>query len=256
MEEFIEIAETIETSEEVSLRKPLIKAIVVLVVLLTALVAVYSSPLVSYLKQMTAIQGELDKLGWAAPLIFMLATAALIAIGVPRLPLCTIGGVVFGFWLGLLLSQLGNLIGAYATFEFVRWGGREFVIRKWPKVDRLSHIFHKMGIPAVIAARQLPVGGVLINVVLGLTPVKHRDFLLGTLLGNLPEAIPFTLFGSGMIYASRTKGIASIVFAVAMLAFIWYFAAKHAQKVKLLMKSEATSLNAAPQQAPNERVEG
>jgi len=238
MEEYTELVEEVETSEEVSMRKPLIKAVIVLVVLVTALVAVYSSPLVSYLKQMTAIQGQLAELGWAAPLIFMLATAVLVAVGVPRLPLCTIGGVVFGFWTGLFLSQAGNLIGAYGTFIFVRWGGRDFVIRKWPKVDRLSHIFRRMGIPAVIAARQLPVGGVLINAVLGVTPVKHRDFVIGTILGNLPEAIPFTLFGSGAIYASRVKGIACIVFAVAMLAIIWYMAAKHAQKMKLLLKDD------------------
>jgi uncharacterized membrane protein YdjX (TVP38/TMEM64 family) len=239
----------------VPLRRSLYKAMLVLAIMLTGLIVVYTSPLVGYLKQLTAIQGELDKLGWAAPGIFLLGTAVLVALGVPRLPLCTIGGMVFGFWGGLLLSQLGNLLGAYATFLFVRWGGRDFVVHHWPRVDRLSHVFHRMGIPAVIAARQLPVGGILINAVLGLTPVRHLHFTLGTVIGNLPEAVPFTLLGSGAVYQSRTKGIVCIVFAVAMLAIIWYFAAKHARKMKLLLKKEKEYDAANSLEQPEERPE-
>ncbi|MBN2108138.1 MAG: hypothetical protein JW832_12005, partial [Deltaproteobacteria bacterium] len=52
------------------------------------------------------ISEYLRSFGWAAPLVFIFAVAGLVAVGVPRLLLCPIGGMAFGFWQGLLWVQL------------------------------------------------------------------------------------------------------------------------------------------------------
>ena len=49
------------------------------------------------------------------------------------------------------------------------------------------------------SCRQLPISGLITNLLLGLAPIRHLDFLVGTAIGLLPEAIPFTLVASGAV---------------------------------------------------------
>ena len=73
-------------------------------------------------------------------------------------------------------------------FLFVRWGGRDFVLCHWPRVGRLRGRFHSHSAALLVfAVRQLPISGLIINFLLGLSPIRHRHFLLGTAFGILPE---------------------------------------------------------------------
>ncbi|MGA2660485.1 MAG: hypothetical protein ABSH34_23545, partial [Verrucomicrobiota bacterium] len=65
--------------------------------------------------------------------------------------------------------------------------------------------------------RQLPVPGLLVNLACALFPLRHRDFLIGTLLGQLPEAVPCTLIGAG---ALKGAGLIGLGVAVAVVAWI------------------------------------
>jgi uncharacterized membrane protein YdjX (TVP38/TMEM64 family) len=73
----------------------------------------------------------------------------------------------------------------------------------------------------VILLRQLPIHGSFVNLGLGLSHVKHRHFLLGTLIGSLPEAIPATLAGAGLVKTSMASAASYLATAVAALAAIW-----------------------------------
>jgi uncharacterized membrane protein YdjX (TVP38/TMEM64 family) len=59
---------------------------------------------------------------------------------------------------------------------------------------------------------------------LGLSPVKHRDFLIGTAIGLFPEAIPFTMIGKGAKQGSIDKTAIYIVAALIVLALLWLLA--------------------------------
>ena len=56
----------------------------------------------------------------------------------------------------------------------------------------------KPSVLKVFWARQLMVPGIVLNVLIGMTPVRHSRFLLGTLLGYLPLNVAFSLVGSGL----------------------------------------------------------
>jgi uncharacterized membrane protein YdjX (TVP38/TMEM64 family) len=77
------------------------------------------------------------------------------------------------------------------------------------------------GIAAVLLARQLPVPGLLVNLAFGLSKLKHRHFLIGTALGQLPEAIPCTLIGAGAIQSSFGKSAGIVGLSVLVLAAMW-----------------------------------
>ena len=221
---------TLSTSSEKqgsSIGKLLLKAGVLLGFLLAALCLIYFTPLREWLMRAPEISDYLKTLGWAAPVVFVAAVALLTALGVPRLLLCPIAGMSFLFYWGLLWGQIGTLIGFYATFLFVRWGGRDVVSHKWPKLERLAHRFTRKGFLSVFLIRQMPVGGFYLNILLGLTPVRHRDFLIGTLLGILPEAIPATLIGASAKQVSISRILeyivaAVIIFVIAGLVLRWY----------------------------------
>ena len=204
-----------------SLLRPVLKGAVLLAVLIACLSIVYLTSLRQLLHQVWEINTRLQGMGLAAPFIFIGGVALLVAIGCPRLLLCPIGGLAFGFWKGFFWTQVGTLIGFYATFLFVRWGGRDFVLGRSPRLRQYAAFFKQSGFAAVVLLRQMPVAGFFINILLGLTRLKHRDFILGTLLGITPEAIPATLIGSSAVHHSFYKSAGSLSIAIVCLVALW-----------------------------------
>jgi uncharacterized membrane protein YdjX (TVP38/TMEM64 family) len=218
-------------------RKPLF----MLAVVAAGLALAYFTPARKYLDNIQSVKFWLLSLGWVGPAIWMGIVFALVAAGMPRLLFCPIGGLAFGFWHGLLWTQVATLAGSYALFLFVRWGGRDFVLRYWPRVGRLKEHFggHSTAL-LVFTVRQLPISGLIIDSLLGLSPIRHRHFLLGTAFGILPEAIPFTLVASGMFKLTGRSTPLYIAAAVGLLllvcAALWHFS--HHSKLFAELRSE------------------
>jgi uncharacterized membrane protein YdjX (TVP38/TMEM64 family) len=198
---------------------------VIALVLAIGLTAVYFSPLQPWLKdwkQAAAwVRNTVNDLGlWAYP-ICTLVSAILVACSVPRLLLCVIGGAAIGFLPGLVTTQLGTVIGYYAIFLFVRWGGRDIVHHRWPKLQHWADLISKQGSIGVILVRQLPIHGTLANLCLGLTHLKHRQFIIGTIIGLVPEAIPAALIGAGLARGSAQDAATYVAIAIGICAMIW-----------------------------------
>ncbi len=190
---------------------------------------IYSLPLKDVLNQSHQIKLWLTETGYAAPAIFTLAAALLTAIGMPRLLLCSLAGVVFGFTWGFVWSHFGTLLGAYGTFIFARWSGREFVQQKFPKIIALSQGTQARGWRSVLFMRQLPISGLYNDILLGLSTVSHSDFWIGSALGFLPLGVTATLIGAGAIQADMSHlaqylGIAACAFFLLTLLLKWILA--------------------------------
>jgi len=185
------------------------------------LVVVYASPLRGYLGRLQELRDTIRGFGVLAPLVLTVGTAVLVSFGFSRLVLCAVAGMAMGFWWGLLWAQLGTLLGNYALFLVARKGGGNWVRRYIAKRKKLAGLIHEEGLIGVILARQVPLPGILVNLTLGLLSVRQRDFLIGTLLGQLPEAIPCTLIGAGVVKASLQKSVSLIGLAVALAVLVW-----------------------------------
>ncbi len=143
------------------------------------------------------ITESLTGLGAGAWPAYLLGASVLIAIGVPRLLFCPLAGAVFGFWGGLLASTLATMAAYFVSFLFLR--GRladRDVASSLP--HSLAFLRHDPGLPGVILARLMPVPGLIGTVALSLSPVRKRAFLLGSLIGLVPEAVPLIMLGAGM----------------------------------------------------------
>jgi len=198
-----------------------VRAVVLVVVLAGALTVFYASPAREWLKDQNAVRRVLTDLGvWAYPAC-VLAAAIMVPCGAPRLLLAAIGAMVLGVWWGLLLTQAGALLGYYAVFCFVRWGGREWVLHRWPRLRRLSEGLKDYGIGGVFLVRQMPVHGSLTNLALGLSGVRHYQFLIGSGLGMLPEAVPAALIGAGLVSGSFEKAFPYLAGAALAIGVLW-----------------------------------
>lgn len=121
----------------------------------------------------------------------------------------TLWGNIYAFG-GWILSSaegygIGRLIGKDSLHKFA---GRRLI----PLVDRME----QHGFLSVLAMRVLPVGPfTLINLFIGASGIRFRDFFLATVLGRLPGILTLTLFAVQIESALRRPGVIS----VAMLGF-------------------------------------
>jgi uncharacterized membrane protein YdjX (TVP38/TMEM64 family) len=199
---------------------------------------IYSMPLKDVLNQSHQIKSWLEVTGYAAPAVFTLAAALLTAIGMPRLLLCSLAGVVFGFTWGFVWSHFGTVLGAYGTFLFARWTGGEFVQQKFPRIIALSQATQARGWRSVLFMRQLPISGLYNDILLGMSTVSHCDFWIGSALGFLPLGVTATLVGAGAIQAdishlAQYLGIAACAFFLLTLSLKWILAQRQRKSLSI-----------------------
>ena len=216
--------------------------------LVAALVlALHFSPLKHWLTEAQTLKARVGEMGWKAHALFVAASVSGIALGVPRLLLCALGGVLFGFVEGVLASQFAGVLGAYAAFLLTRlWGPKAWVQRRLAGSERLRRLLSKPSIGTIFVARQLPIPGIVPNVLLGVLNTSHRTFLLGTFLGYLPSNIPVALAGSSMAKESLSKAIAQV--SLSMLAVGVFGAGVMVIRRRLQKESAAAPLPANPTQ--------
>jgi uncharacterized membrane protein YdjX (TVP38/TMEM64 family) len=151
------------------------------------------------------LQTWLENMGGFAPVIYILLYTVGTLLILPSTPLNLTGGAFFGVWWGTLWTTIAALVAAIAAFAFTRTIGREIVSQKlggrWNAVDaeiRQGGLFY------LFAIRLLPIIPYgIVNFVAGLTSIKFKDYLIGTLLGTLPGVLPFVMMGAGITELSQ-----------------------------------------------------
>ncbi len=170
-------------------------------------VLIYFTPIRNWLSQGEAFRQYLAGFGPAGPWVFGGLSALLTALGVPRLLLCSLAGMLFGFVEGMLWSQMTTLLGSYAVFLFARRFGRHYELKKFGKFSRFTGFIESNGILAVLVIRQLPMSGFYNNLFLGLTRIRQWEFLLGSFIGFLPLGVTACSIGAGLLEADLSKSL-------------------------------------------------
>jgi uncharacterized membrane protein YdjX (TVP38/TMEM64 family) len=218
----VELEMEAATSAGASGRKFLLMALIVAL----CMAVVHLTPLKQYITDVSAWKNGIQAAGLWGPILFLLAATLLIAAGLPRLLFCMLGGTLFGFTRGFILGQFASLFGSYLTFVFARWSGREWVRRRIERNSRLRDLLQHPSMFSVFLVRQIPIAGIVPNLIFALTPVRHRVFLVGSFLGYLPSAAWVALIGSGIGKQSLTYSMVHISLAMAGLGGVstlaWY----------------------------------
>jgi uncharacterized membrane protein YdjX (TVP38/TMEM64 family) len=111
-------------------------------------------------------------------------------------------GIVYGAFWGTVITWIGAMLGASATFALVRWLGRPFVERMVPTQQwtQLTAWSRTRGGAVLLTARLVPVIAFnLINYVAALSGISWWTFLWATGIGILPLTILLALLGDQML---------------------------------------------------------
>ncbi len=117
-------------------------------------------------------------------------------------------------------SFIGAELGAAAGFALGRvLGGRTVRRLAGSRVQRISLMLARRGILSVATIRLMPVAPfTVVNLVMGASHVKTRDFLIGNLLGLVPGIIALNLFGSQLVAAIKSPDVSHILILVGVVA--------------------------------------
>ena len=132
------------------------------------------------------------------------------------------------FAVGVILHEalVGQMLGCLLSFYYARLMGRELVRAKFAeRVKKLDAFMRDNAFSMTLLVRLSPVGSNLAtNLAAGVTEVKALPFLMGTLLGYLPQTIIFALVGDGMSDAKDYLFVVSaILFVLSALLGVYLY---------------------------------
>jgi uncharacterized membrane protein YdjX (TVP38/TMEM64 family) len=165
--------------------------------------------------------------GVAGELLFVGVAALLLGIGLSRQVVAFMAGYGFGFAGGFLLSMVAVVAGCMITFYCTRFLLRGALAQHFSKRARKLDMFlHDHTFTATLLLRLLPVGSNwMVNIAAGVSAVRGVPFLLGSMLGFIPQMLIFALVGSGsQLQQFWQVVVAMAMFVVSALLGIWLFA--------------------------------
>lgn len=185
---------------------------------------VHFTPLGERLRDLPAMGALMHSGGVEAAIWFFGITVLLMMVGMPRLIFYALAGFVFGFEVGLLLALAASMLASFAVFRAARWGGRDWLVQRFgarPLFARIVAV--QPTVLSVALVRCLPVSNIILNVALALSTVGTRAFLLGTLIGFLPQGLIAALIGSGVSEYTPLQGAVQLAAAgVIALLFLCF----------------------------------
>ena len=181
--------------------RDIIKTLLLVILLTGSLTVLRFSPIWYYLdpSHISLLQDKLAGFRSMAPFVFFAGGALLIAMGVPRTIFSVLGGMVFGFLTGTFLAIAAAFAGSVVIIWLTRFLGRPLFHQKiGHRLKAIEGRLEDNGFLVVLILRQLPLPSILVNVLIGLSSINSTAFIFGSLLGLIPEAAIFALFGSSV----------------------------------------------------------
>lgn len=109
------------------------------------------------------------------------------------------GAVIFGPWLGFVLTFIGDMASSFIAFTVARFLGREWVQRHEGKMLKgLDKQLSSNGIITVMILRFIYVPFDVVNYSCGLSSMSKKAFLIGTCIGILPGLLTFSFLGGSI----------------------------------------------------------
>jgi pyruvate/2-oxoglutarate dehydrogenase complex dihydrolipoamide dehydrogenase (E3) component len=137
-----------------------------------------------------------------------------------------VGGAVFGFWWGLLLVSFASSIGATLAFLLARTILRDWVQQRFGSfLEPINRGMEKDGVFYLFTLRLVPLFPFfLVNLVMGLTPIRVGTFYGASQLGMLFGTALYVNVGAQLGLVASVPGVLSIgvIRAIVVLAlFPW-----------------------------------
>jgi uncharacterized membrane protein YdjX (TVP38/TMEM64 family) len=196
------------------------------IALLSLLLLCCFTPVTSLFDKVFLVE-KLHKLGHWSVCIFVLIYTVATIFGVPGTVLTVAAGAVFGLFWGTFWSVVGATLGAIGAFLVARylfhnWAERRFGHHQ--ALVKFKKAVIKKPLAFVLAVRFTPVSPFnVVNFLFGLTPIRCRDYAVGTFLGIIPGTLAYTWLGVTGEQALHGGDILPFLLALSFLALLSIF---------------------------------
>ena len=133
---------------------------------------------------------------WRIPLVVLaFLIGSVVAFPITVLIATTI--LTLGPGVGFICSAVGTLLGGAASYGVGRFLGEKPLRRVFGKyLDRIDRKLEGKGIITVALMRKVPIAPfTIVNMIMGATGFRFRDFFAGTALGMIPGIAAFAVLG-------------------------------------------------------------
>ena len=145
--------------------------------------------------------------------IYFISYVAVTALSLPGAAIMTLaGGAIFGLSLGTLVVSFASTIGATLAFLVARYVLKDTVQDKFgDKLGTINRGIEKEGAFYLFTLRLIPAFPFfIINLVMGITPIRTIVFFFVSQVGMLPGTIVYVNAGTQLAKIDSLKGILSI----------------------------------------------
>ena len=224
--------------------KKIINARVIVIILIAVLVACFIAfdlghyLTLEYLKtQRSALLDFYDQHRVSSLTLYFLVYIAVTALSLPGATVMTLaGGAVFGLLAGTIVISFASTIGATLAFLISRFLLRDYVQNRFSeKLKAVNKGVEREGAFYLFTLRLIPIFPFfVINLVMGLTPMKAWRFYLVSQMGMLPGTIVYVNAGSQLGALESLSGILSpgLIFSFALLGLFPLIAKKLVDFIK------------------------
>ncbi len=182
--------------------------IALVVVIATATVAIYLSPLREHLNRedIRAAVGQLRGL-WYGPLVFMGLYAVACIFAIPASLFVLSAGLIWGWKIGGTWAMIGGMAGAIGSFLAGRFIG-EGLLERFGRVGRaVAQQVDHAGFKSLLVLRFIPgIPFAVLNYGAGVAGVGLLDFILATLLGMAPSVYIFAYCADALYNGTMSQG--------------------------------------------------
>lgn len=198
-------------------KKAIIRFVLVLLLVATAMAA-WQLHISDYLNlefirtQQAAIKSYYSEHPFVTVGLFFVTYVAVAALSLPGAAVMTLlGGVLLGFWQGLIAVSFASTIGATLAFLLARFLLKDWIQGRYQKqLTTLNEGFRKEGAFYLFALRLIPVFPFfLVNILTGVMPIKTRHFYGASQLGMLPGTAVYVYAGTELGKIQSLSDIAS-----------------------------------------------
>ncbi len=180
-----------------------------------------------------SIKEYINSFGIFAPIVYIIMFTLVPLTLFPDSILALAGGMIFGVYWGSIYILIGAACGGSIAFYISRYLGRGMVEKLIKhKLALFENGVEKRGFLLIIILRLIPlIPFDIISYGAGLSKIKYKDFILGTMIGIIPGVFVYANLGD------KALDLNSIHFVKAVGALLLLFLISFIAKKKMSFKN-------------------
>lgn len=199
------------------------------VLLLAVFVLLFIFGVFDFLHDRERIESFFNDSGLFGPVLYVLAFVAAQPLSLPGAALIIPATFVWDWWEVFAYSMLGGIIASSLGFSISRWLAQDWVRRRLPqRFIGWEKRFVDHALLSTIALRLVTGYAPAADWFLGISKVRWREFIIGTILGLIPATFLFSYYGDDTVRWVQDAPLIAV--AVVLLAVILITAVKAYKK--------------------------